>query len=280
MSQVVSVRLSPDGKQAAVSSADAAGQNQVVWLLDFARGANTRFTFGSAAAVFPVWSPDGSRIIFSSGPQGPVGLYQKPANGATDEQLLLKGPGPTYADSWSRDGRFFLYTEVSANGKASLWVLPLEGDKKPFPFLATEFNEERGRFSPDGHWIAYASDESGRYEVYVRPFSHGPGATASDTGGKWLVSTAGGTDPRWRGNGKELYYLAPDGKLMAVEVATDPEFHAGVPKALFQAPLGSNGAVVQWDVTADGKHFLIPAPTQAAQTAFTVVLNWPYLLKK
>ena len=159
-------------------------------------------------------------------------------------------------------------------------MLPLGGDKKPFPFLSTEFNEERGRFSPDGHWIAYASDESGHFEIYVRPFSPDSQENISGTGGKWLISTAGGTAPRWRGDGKELYYLAPDGSLMAVEISATPSFQAGTPKVLFKTPLGPN-SISQWDIAADGKRFLFPAPTsQSRQAPFNVVLNWPSLLKK
>jgi len=276
------VDLSPDGTHAAVSRIDALDQNRFVWLLDFSRGTSTRFTFGSASAVDAVWSPDGSRIIFASGPDGAYNLFQKLVSGARDEELLLKSPEGKLPTSWSRDGRFLLYTTVGTKAKNDLWVLPLEGDKKPFPFLRTDFNEDNGRFSPDARWIAYVSDESGHREIYVRPFSPDSNGTASGAGGKWLISNAGGTNPRWRGDGRELYYIAPDGKLMAVEVTTNPVFRVGVPKVLFQAPpLVSYLSFSQWDVTADGKRFLLPAPTaQSAQVPFTVVLNWQAGLKK
>ena len=270
---ISSVRVSPDGTHAAV------GRNvqntAAIWLLDFARGTSTRFTFGSGYARFPVWSPDGKSIIFSD---SDLALYQKPASGAGDEQLLLKAGDAKFPDSWSSDGRFFLYSSVGAKGKSALWVLPLSGDKKPVAFLSTEFDEMRGRFSPDGRWVAYVSDESGRNEIYVRPFSLDSSGTVSNAGGKWLISTGGGTDPRWRGDGKELYYLAADGSLMAVELSAIATFQAGVPKVLFRPPLGSDA---NWDVTADGKRFLFPAPTaQSAQAHFTVVLNWTSLLRK
>jgi Tol biopolymer transport system component len=269
----ISVRLSPDGTRAAISRVEASGQTAVIWLLDFARSTSTRFTFGSGTALYPVWSPDGRSIIFASNREGSLNLYQKPASGAENEELLFKSSENKFPDSWSADGRFFLYSIQDAKQKGSLWVLP-------FSFLQTEFNEERGRLSPDGHWIAYASDESGRYEIYVRPFSPDSRGTTSGTGGKWLISTEGGIDPRWRGDGRELYYLAPDGRLMAVEVSASPSFQVGVPKILFQTPL-SSGSLSQWDVTADGKHFLFPAPTaQSAQAPFTVVLNWEAALKK
>jgi len=273
--------LSPDGSRAAVSGVDAGvSVSTALWLLDFSRGTSTRFTFGSASALYPVWSPDGSSIIFASNSEGHSDLYQKSSNGATDEKPLLKSSDNKYPNSWSRDGHFLLYTVEGTGVKAALWVLPLDGDKKPFPFLRTEFNEAIGRFSPDGHWVAYESDESGRMEIYVRPFSPNASATTSVSGGKWLISTGGGTEPRWRGDGKEMYYLSPDGRLMAVEVTTSPVFQAGVPKVLFQTTI-RNETVNRWDITADGKRFLLTAQgVQSEQAPFTVVLNWSSLLKK
>jgi len=233
--------LSPDGTHATVSSVNfqQGAINAVIWLLDFSRGTSTRFTFGPASAQSAVWSPDGSRIIFASvDREGKSNLYQKLASGAGDDELLLKSNEDKYPRSWSRDGRFLLYTATRGpkTTKDKIWVLPLEGDKKPFPFLRTDFNEEDGQFSPDGHWIAYSSDESGRQEIYVSPFSPNPNGTASAARGKWLISTGGGVEPQWRGDGRELYYLAPDGKLMAVDVTTKPVFQAGAPKSLFQTP--------------------------------------------
>jgi eukaryotic-like serine/threonine-protein kinase len=277
----LTVALSSDGTRAAVTRV---GQNAGLWLVDFSRGTSTRFTFGPADALTGTWSPDGSRIIFTSKSSGVYDLYQKPTSGVKDQELLLKSGDTKYPTSWSRDGRFLLYrTSDSTTTKHSLWVLPLEGDKKPFPFLRTEFDNEDGQFSPDGRWVAYVSDESGRPEIYVRTFSPDSTAEASDTGGKWLISTGGGREPRWRGDGKELYYLAPDRTLMAVEIATNPAFRAGAPKALFQAP---PQAVVtpflqSWDLTPDGKRYLFLAPVeQTAQTPFTVVLNWQAGLKQ
>jgi hypothetical protein len=165
-------------------------------------------------------------------------------------------------------------------------VLPLEGDRKPISFLSTEFNEIDGRFSPDMRWIAYMSDESGSNEIYVRPFSQASGGASSESGGKWQVSKGGGIGPRWRGNGRELYYRAPDGKVMAVEITPGPRFQFGMPKPLFQAPPDlSEQAILYafptWDVTADGNRFLLPAPVaESSPSPFTVILNWPSLLKK
>jgi serine/threonine protein kinase len=277
----LSVAPSPDGARVAfsefTSSAGAAGFG--LWILDVSRGTSTRLTFGSGAAD-AVWSPDGKQIIFDSRQDG---LYEKPTSGAKDEKVLLKSSDHLLPTSWSRDGRFLMYTtrDSGPNAKAALWELPLEGDKKPVPFLRTEFNEQDGRFSPDEHWVAYTSDESGRDEVYVRPFSLGAAEAASGAGGGLLISNGGGTEPRWRGDGKELYYRALDGKLMAAEIALTPAFHAGIAKALFQMPPegGPSAGLSTWDVAPDGKRFLMPVP-QSTTTPFTVVLNWQAGLKK
>ena len=264
--------LAPDGTRAAITRID---QNPVLWLVDFSRGTSTRFTFDSNSSS-AVWSADGSHLIYSSSKNsGFDDLYQKAANGASDEKLLLKSDENKYPTSWSRDGRFLLYQALDSNtGKSSLWALPLEDDRKPFPLLRTAFNNDYGRYSPDRRWGAYVSDESGRDEIYVREFSPNSTAAASGSGGKWLISTGGGTRARWSGDGKELYYQAPDGKLMAVEVATNPAFRAGLSKALFQAPSSD------WDVTPDGKRFLFAVPTKNELTPFTLVMNWQAELKK
>ncbi len=267
------VALSPDVTRAAVTRTD---QNPILWLVDFSRGTSTRFTFGSSYSARAVWSSDGSHVIYSGlGNGGSVDLWRKAANGATDEELLLKSDENKIPTSWSRDGRFLLYQAPdSKSGKDALWVLPLEGDKKPFLLARTAFNNAQGRFSPDGRWVAYTSDESGRYEVYVRMFSPDSTAAASDSGGKWPISTAGGSEPRWSRDGKQLYYQSSDGKLMAVEVATKSEFRAGLPRTLFQGPS------INWDITPDGKRFLFAVPTGKGQAPFTVVLNWQSELKK
>jgi Tol biopolymer transport system component len=264
--------LSPDGARLAV--AKDRGDLSNIWLLDLSRGrAGTRFTFGSLVDTSPVWSPDGSRIVFSSNRDGPYNLYQKPANGVKDEEPLLKSSEDKHATSWSRDGRFLLYTVVHPKTKSDIWVLPLEGDRKPVPYLSTEFDEREARFSPDSHWVAYTSDESGQDEVYVRSFSMNSAGTAAEAGGKWPISNGFGVDPRWRGDGRELYYQSREGRLMAVEIATNPAFRAGNPQ-----PLGVLGSFV-WDSAADGRRFLVLA-TRGGPQPFTVVLNWQAGLKK
>jgi eukaryotic-like serine/threonine-protein kinase len=274
-----SIALSPDGRRVAVSRPNPEDTpNWDVWLLDVGRNTSTRFTYEQVRAGFPVWSANGSDVIFGSVDEGEANLYLKPASGAGNERLLLNaGPEFKYATNSSRDGRFLLYTAENAKTKSDLWVLSLDGDHEPVPFLRTEFNERSGQFSPDGRWVAYTSDESGRDEIYVREFSSGPGVGSADGAGKWLISKGGGTDPRWRGDGNELFYVASDGKLMSVGISAKPAFEAGVPKPLFQLPPGFIGG----DVTADGQRFLIGVPVaQSAAAPFTVVMNWQTSLKK
>jgi eukaryotic-like serine/threonine-protein kinase len=275
----VSPALSPDGKEAAVSQIDLKDGKRIIWLVDFSRGTSTRLTFGSGSAEFPIWSPDGKRILYMSNPDGVFDLYQKLASGAKEEELLLKSSETKAPTSVSLDGRFLLYFLVDPKTSLDLWVLPLMGDKKPFPFLRTKYNEADGDFSPDGHWVAYRSDESGRYEIYVRRFSPDSPAEGTDTGGKWQVSYSGGIEPRWSTDGKKLYYLTLDWKVMEVEVSTNPAFRAGTPKLLFQGPL--QRGITHGRYTVDGKRFLFRAPVeQTAQAPFTVVLNWQSALKR
>jgi Tol biopolymer transport system component len=279
----LTVTLSPDGARAAVGRLVPQASNPAIWLVDLARGTSARFTFGLSSANVGTWSPDGSRIVFDSSPSfnGASDLYRKLASGVGDEEPLLKSNSGKFPTSWSRDGRFLLYTADAE--KRSLWVLPVEGERKPFPFLQTDFDNSDGQFSPDGHWVAYVSNESGHDEIYIRTFSPDSKATASDTSGKWLISVDGGSQPRWRGDSKELYYLGPNGMLMAVEIATSPVFRAGVPKSLFQTPprtVDISVTMRQWDLTSDGKRFLFPAPTEQTGVPFTVVLNWQATLKK
>ena len=274
-----SVALSPDGRRVAVSRTNPENTpNWDVWLLDVGRNTSTRLTYEQVRASSPVWSADGSSVIFDSVRAGEVNLYLKLASGAGDERLLLKSSdGYKYATSSSPDGRFLLYTVETPKTKSDLWVLPLTGDRKPIPFLRTAFDERSGQFSPDGHWIAYTSDESGSDEIYVREFSSGFAQGSQDAAGKWLISKGGGTDPRWRGDGKELFYVASHGQLMSVDISAKPLFEAGAPKPMFQLPPGFNGG----EVTADGRRFLIGVPVaQSSSVPFTVVLNWQTTLKK
>ena len=260
--------LSPEGTRLALTK-NSAGDAGNIWLLDLSRGgASTRFTFGSLVDTNPVWSPDGNHVIFSSNRDGPFNLYQKPANGAKDEEVLLKSSEDKYATSWSRDGRFLLYTVVHPKTKEDTWVLPLDNDKKPFPLLSTEFSERQARFSPDGRWVAYTSDESGQDEVYVRSFSVNSAGTAVEASGKRQISNGFGVNPHWRGDGRELYYRSRIGGLVAVEIATNPAFRVGNPH-----PLGVLTAGSFWDSAADGRRFVSLA-TKSGPQSYTVALNW------
>jgi eukaryotic-like serine/threonine-protein kinase len=264
--------LSPDGSRAVASRTDPQdGSKADLWLFDLSGGGGaTRLTFGGRLVEYPVWSPDGKHIAFTVNNSA---LYQKLASGEGEEKELARSisAGLIRATGWSPDGGFLLYdvAEVS-NTLMDLWVIPTDG-RKPVPFLQTRFIEDQGRFSPDGRWVAYVSDQSGVMEVYVRAFAADFSGGSASTGGSVRVSRGGGTSPRWRGDGKELFYLAPDGKMMTVEVTAGPEFRGGTPTPLFQTP---SGAIVG-DVSADGKRFLLATPVGPSHSPpFTVVLNW------
>ena len=276
--------LSPDGTRAAILRGSVTGSNIDIWLHDFTRGVSTRFTFDqkageTGAGKGPVWSPDGNRIAFSSVRSGFFDLFEKPSSGAGNEALLVHSGSNKNPDDWSRDGRFLLYTQNNGKTSYDLMVLPLEGnDRKPVPLANSTFGEAQGSFSPDTRWFAYGSDESGRVEVYVQPFTP-PGSGAAPAAGKWQISRDGGTRPKWHADGKELIFRGRDGSPMAVDITTSPSFQAGIPKPLFTMPTGAGN----WDVTADGKRFLAAVPQQAQQNAntpITVVLNWEAGLKK
>ena len=264
--------LSPDGKRAVFTRGPVGSAD--IWMEEDTR--TSRFTFDPADDRYNIWSPDGARVVFASTRKGNSDLYQKAANGSGSAEVLLQSADTKRPNSWSPDGRFILYWSSLNHG--DLMVLPLAsteklGDRKPFPFLSTPFNEQSGAFSPDGKWVAYLSNESGRNEVYVRPFP-GPG-------GQWQVSTGGGDAPRWRADGKELYYVAPDFKLMAVAVVTTQSaaqgatFTPGTPQALFQTYMvQGSGQKQQYDVARDGR-FLINTELQEASTEpIHLLLNW------
>jgi Tol biopolymer transport system component len=274
--------LSPDGTRVAVTKGVAPDPIQI-WLISLTPGGTgTRFVFGSASNTSPVWSPDGSRMIFSSNTSGPYNLYQKPVSGAINEEIVLSSPDDKHATSWSRDGRFLLYTVVHAQTGKDIWVLPLNGGRKPVPLLVTRFAERQACFSPDRRWVAYTSDESGQNEVYVQSFSMNSNTTAVETGGKWPVSNGAAEDPHWSGNGRELYYRSASGALMVVEITPDDKvFRAGTPKPLrgltFSHSTVNFAFGSQWDASADGRRFLSGGAVRAPLP--TVVLNWQTLLR-
>ena len=281
--------LSPDGARLAAGRVDpkVAGQDVGIWLLDLPRGVSSRFTFDLHPDSTPVWSPDSNRVAFAANRAGGNGIYAKASNSAGKERTLIGATDdPKFPDDWSRDGSFLLYTQRDPRTGNNLRVLPLASDGTPSgaatPFANTEFREEQGRFSPDSREITYASDESGRSEVYVQPFPAPPNG-----GSKTRISRDGGGQPRWRRDGKELFYLSRDGKLMAAEVTEEPVFKVSLPKPLFQIPVARIShnepeAAVHafgWDVAPDGKRFLIDTAATPSEP-LTVVLNWTAELKK
>jgi len=262
-------RLSPDGKRLAFFRPESGGD---IWINDLERGSSTRFTFEPGSDNVPVWSPDGSRIAFVSNRDGGVfNLYQKNSSGTGDDELLLKTPNNKLLNDWSADGRYLLYQEDDPKTKSDVWVLPLFGDRKPVRVLGTPFNEQSASFSPDGRWIAYSSDESGTSQVYVQDFPA--------SGGKWQISTGASfitAFPRWRPDGKELFYDRM-GQMMAVDLTgTMPggPFKAGTPQELF--PGLSNLPPHNYDITPGGQRFLVLAATNlaAGPAPIVVVMNW------
>ena len=269
-------RVSPDGRRVVVSR--RVQVNTDLWLLDGAR--TSRLTFDAASHQFPVWSPDGARIVFMSNRTGKFDLYQKLTSGAAVEERLVASDQTKVSTSWSADGRFLLYQSTDPQTNSDLWVVPMTGDRTPSVILKTPFVERWGAFSPDGRWVAYQSDESGRNEVYVRPFVP-PGAAGTVAGaaeGQWQVSTAGGVFPVWRPDGKELYYLNPAGAMMAAPITvTGATFAPSAPVVLFPTRIVGGGVDAQqgrqYDVAPDGR-FLINTVLDSAAAAITLVQNW------
>jgi Tol biopolymer transport system component len=269
-------RVSPDGRQVAFSR-ETQGKPDI-WLQDDVRA--SRMTFGSGASTYPVWSPDGSRLAFLSGAGNNPGFYQKPTNGAQAQQSLLLSRKVQYLSSWSADGQYLLYFSLDPGSAADLWVLPMTGTRKPFAFLQSSFNKVWGQYSPDGHWVAYQSNESGRNEIYVRRFVV-PGDTADSTvaqAGQWQVSTAGGVFPTWRADGKELFFLNPAAMMMAAPITvTGSTVVPGTPVTLFQTKVLGGGIDIgqgrQYDVAPDGR-FMINRVLDTAISPITLIQNW------
>jgi Tol biopolymer transport system component len=265
-----SLSISPDGRRAALwQLIDGNGD---IWLLDLVRNVLSRFTSDPALDSEPVWSSNGRRIIFASNRKGTYDLYTKPASSPGSEELLLANEQSKRPLDWSPDDRFLLYINSDPKTGIDIWGLPLEGDRKPFPVVRTNFDEDLAQFSPDGKWIAYQSNESGRYEIYIQPFP-GPGE-------RTRVSTNGGAQVRWRRDGKELFYIALDGRLTAVPIQIAPNtqaIDAGAPVPLFSTrvggPLPFNNNQ-QYDVSPDGQRFLMNTIIEVTPSPITVTLNW------
>jgi eukaryotic-like serine/threonine-protein kinase len=265
--------FSPDGTRVAYDMSDSVNSTRGdVWIRDVARGVSSRFTFDAAAEINPIWSPDGRRIGYTSRAKGPGDLMIKDASGTREaEPLLVTAGEEKYISDWSRDGKYVLYA-VRGEGHEGwdIFALPLEGERKPIPIVKTSFQETWPTFSPDGKYMAYQSNESGRMEIYVHEF---PEART-----KWQVSTGGGTQAHWRADGKELFYRAGT-SLMAVPVATDSTFTIGSPVRLFETRFAAVTVRGHYRAWPDGQRFLVLAPlARDLERPAAVVLNWPSTL--
>jgi serine/threonine protein kinase len=268
-----SPRISPDSKSVAVVRGDPQTQQKDIWIFDTARSDLTRFTRLASQYEGPIWSPDGSQVVFCRNGD----LYRQASTGEEAEQALLEPGNWRMPCDWSRDGRYVAYAEQDLKTGFDVWVLPLFGDRKPILVVRTPLQDESAQFSPDGRFLAYSSNESGSFEVYVRPFLA--------AGGRLRVSGGGGKEPRWRGDGKEIFYASSDGKMMSAEVRASPRLEVGLPKALFDLPNRTKYSddidLTIYDVTSDGQRFLINTPVRRQDTPpITLVLNGTARLKR
>jgi Tol biopolymer transport system component len=277
-SNVLAPAISPDEKTIVFSR--GTGANRDIWLRDLVRGNERRLTTDAFTNFSPYWSPYGDRIVYRSNRGGhPGDLYLRASNGSGMDELLLSTPNQKIINQWSRDGRFIVYEEQDPKTKWDLWYLSIgktsdSKERKAMPFLHSEFNELYGQLSPDSRWMAYTSDVSGNREVYVQPFP------AADD--EIRISTAGGEQPRWSRDGTELFYLAADGKLTVVPITVaagpKPSLRAGAPIALFDAHIAGTNAAYNYDVTGNGRRFLVITPAAASAAGgiapINVRVNW------
>jgi Tol biopolymer transport system component len=229
----------------------------------------TRLTFGASERQNPAWSRDGRFVAYNNGMHG---IYRKPTSGGAPEELLLPSSTLAVPLDWSPDGRYLMYVQINPGTGADLFALPIgEPDPHPLVVAQTQAAENQGQFSPDGHWVAYTSNESGQSEIYVIPFPPAP------NGARWLVSRGGGVMPRWRRDGKELFYISPDWKMIAVDVSTSPTFQSGTPHPLFDTQMidtGIRNGPMSWDIAPDGNRFLIITDKSQETSSLNVILNW------
>ena len=288
------VKVSPDGKRAAIVRNQ--NNNNDIWIVDLATGASNRLTFDPAQDGNPLWSTDGSQIIWQSTRGGGWGIYRKASNGSGNEETLYKSnmfPNGALTD-WTRDGRFVLFHSITSGDskqtKTDVWALPVgpgtSADRQPIPVIQTPASEVGAYVSPDDRWVAYMSDETGKNELYVQAFAPGAKPGSAPASGKWMVSKGSMGAARWRNDGKELAFLNSDGGIMSVDVTADQAFHASAPRMLFQLPksvtaLGGTTPGARMDATRDLQRFLVSVPAQSrARPEFTVVLNWQAALKR
>jgi eukaryotic-like serine/threonine-protein kinase len=264
------VFLAPDGKSVATDKTDMASLNIDVWTQELRRDGSKRLTFDPAIDAVPIWSPDAGQLVFASNRQTYFGLYVKNSDGANDEKVIVQGEVGNFPSDWSRDGKYILYCRGP-----NLWFVTYP-ELKSSLFLKAPSVFRNGQFSPDGKWVAYASNETGKWEIYVTSFP--------DARGRWQISSGGGEQPRWRGDGKELFYLSLDGKMMAAPVTTGAHFDAGTSVTLFQTTPRQPVLVYDlfvYDVSRDGQRFLINTQVKQAESVpMSVVLNWPANLNR
>jgi eukaryotic-like serine/threonine-protein kinase len=270
------LRLSPDGEKLATSEADTLNGGATIWIFDLHSHTRSRFTFAAGLNTFPIWSPDGSQVAIASARTGPSNVYAKPITGAAEEKALHPSPEDERPQSWSPDGRFLILDSRprSRQNIPEIAILPLTGDGKPFSFLNVSYANSGGQLSPDGRWLAYVSNESGRPEVYVTVFPQAKG--------KWQVSSTGATTPRWRRDGRELFFCQTDGILMAAEVTAGKDsFAVGSVKALSERRIFQTFYSATYDVFPDGQRFIMAAvKPEAIHAPLTLVTNWTAELKK
>ncbi|HEV2063791.1 MAG TPA: hypothetical protein VGS00_04505, partial [Thermoanaerobaculia bacterium] len=268
-SVVRGLRISPDGARVAVDIGDHRTGTSDVWLFELKPGVSTRLHSDSADEIMPVWSADGSKLIYRSDREGPPDIFEITIEVPGSERLLLQEPGLQQPEDVSRDGRLLAYVNEVQTTVWNIRLFPLQGDRKSAPWVPTRFSQTSPRFSPDGRWIAYESDESGDPEVYV--------ALTQGGGEKRRISPGGGKRPRWQADGKVLYYIAPGGSVMAVPVMPGPRWESSAPAAVFRV----DSEIENWDVTPDGSRFLISMPSEKVrESPLRVILNWTAALEK
>jgi len=263
------VRISPDGTKAAVDIEDRRTGTSDIWVFELGSGVATRLHSDPVDEIMPLWSPDGAKVLYRSDRAGPPDIYEIAVAVPGSEKPVLQAPGVQQPEDVSRDGRLLAYLNEVESTVWNIWLLPLAGERKPLAWQPTRFNQTSPRFSPDGRWIAYESNESGDSEIYV--------ALTEGGGEKRRLSAAGGQRPRWRRDGKELYYIAPGGFVMALPVTLGSRLEAGAPVPLFRV----DSEIENYDAAADGSQFLVKMPAERMrESPIRVILNWPAALEK
>jgi Tol biopolymer transport system component len=275
LGEYASPALSPDEKKIAVARIDSQTRTPDIWLFDLTRGTETRFTFDPGSDRAPLWSPDGTEIMFASDRTGVWDLYRKSVNGTKAEERVISSADDEFPSQWSADMRLIVYSTPRPKTNWDLWTLPVREPSKPSPFLRTRFNEVQGALSPNGQWMAYTADETGRFEVYVQSFPEG--------GNKRQVSVDGGSDSKWRADGRELFYVSPKHKLISVKLQPGARFEAGLPVELFEMPIPDLVASFpnNYLASADGQRFLVNTLVRDAPSPqISVVINWAAELRR